>query len=187
MNQRVPEVIGDLATAGPPALTGVVLELRALDLVAHWKRCGITADWLAGFFAYDFEPEARAAAASVRSTAINELIENAAKFCDDKLAPVAIAVRHHGDFVRLETRNRCDGARAGRLRDALAALGGDLDALFAARIERQEETGASGLGLLILKRDYGARVGARLTPGAGDTFEVELQVTLDAEQIGGST
>lgn len=179
------ETIGDWATEGPPAITGVTLELRALDLVAHWKRCGITADWLAGFFAYDFEREGRAAAATVLATAINELIENAVKFCDDKQAPVAITVRHHGDFVRVETRHLVGATRATKLRAALDALGGDLEELFARRIEHQAEPGASGIGLLILKRDYAARVGVRLDAASNGTFEARVQVTLDADQIGG--
>jgi len=49
------------------ALTGVDLELRALELVAHWRRCGHTADWLARFFSYDFDLETREAATSVLS------------------------------------------------------------------------------------------------------------------------
>ena len=189
MIEREPTTIGSFAAADrrAPAITGVSLELRALELVAHWKRCGLTADWLAGFFAYDFERDVRIAAETVLTTAINELIENAAKFCADKQAGVTISVHHHGDFMRIETRNRADDARIMKLRAAIDALDGDLDALFAERIAHQAEPGASGIGLVILKKDYAARVGARIAPTGPRLWEAHVQVTIDTEQIGGGT
>lgn len=180
-----PVVVGDFVdgAAGPAALTGVELDLRALDFVAHWKRCGLTADWLAAYLAYDFEPATRGAAVNVLSTAINELLENAAKWCADKRGPVRVAVRHHGDFVRIETQNVADERRSRAFRETLADLEGDLDALFARRIEHQKEPGASGVGLVILKKDYGARIGARFAVRPDGHWDVHVQLSLDAEEV----
>ena len=56
-----------------------------IDLVREWSRCGQTADYMARYLAYDFAD--RETAASVLSTVINELVENAAKFSTDKANP----------------------------------------------------------------------------------------------------
>jgi len=166
-------VVGDFVDAAqsPPAITGAAVELRALDLVAHWKRCGLTADWLAPYFAYDFEPEARDAAQNVLATAVNELLENAAKFCADKRSTLRLSVRHHGDFIRIETMSVADDARTAAFRAVLEELGrADLAELFARRIEHPQEPGSSGVGLVILKKDYGG-------------WDVHVQLSLDAEEV----
>src|SRR5687768_4810932 len=141
-----PALFGDFSQADPgPRLSAVDLELRALEIVVHWRRCGLTADWLAGYFAYDFEIDARAAALSVLSTVANELLENAVKFCSDKQRPVRIAIQNHGEFLRFETRNRARAAHVSALRSALEALSGNaLEELFAERVQHQAEPGASG-------------------------------------------
>jgi hypothetical protein len=179
-------VCGDFAdeAALPPAITGVALELCALDLVAQWGRCGMSADWLAAYFAYDFEPTGRAAANAVLATAVNEVLENAAKFCADKRGVVRLAIRHHGDVIRIETTTVADRKRAQAFRDVLEELDrADLGELFASRVEHQREPGASGVGLIVLKRDYRARIGARLKPRPDGHWEVRVQVVLNAEDI----
>ena len=177
--------IGDFSD-GPSAaaLTSVDIELRALELVVHWRRCGLTADWLALFFAYDFEPEARQTAESILSTVINELLENAAKFCADKQRLVRVAVRHHGEFVSIETVNVASGAHAARLRETIEELTrSNLDELFTRRMQTKNAPGASGIGLLILKKDYAVRLGAKLTPVGGDEWNVEVRVELSLGQV----
>jgi hypothetical protein len=186
MTTPAPELLGTWVDEPSPAISGAELSLRALELVTHWKRCGLTADWLAGFCAYDFEPAARTAANNVLSTAINELIENAAKFCADKTEPLVVAAHHHGDVIRIETRNRVDLRQAERLRRALADLtASDLDAVFAQRIEHQAAPGASGVGLLILVKDYHAKVGAKLVVLPSGQLDAHIAVTLEAEEVSG--
>jgi hypothetical protein len=177
---------GDLTPAATtaPALTGVEIDLRALELVAHWRRCGLTADWLARFFSYDFAPDTRDAAVSVLSTAINELLENAVKFCNNKRQGVRINVRHHGDFVRIETGNTAVDPHVRTLRATVEELGREpLDALFARRMQERAAPGSSGIGLLILKKDYRARVGVRLTPLEGGEWEVRVRTDLDIADV----
>lgn len=186
MSASSPEVLGAWSDEPSPAISGAQVSLRALELVTHWRRCGLTADWLAGFCAYDFEPAARAAANNILSTAINELVENAAKFCADKTEPLTVAVHHHGDVIRIETRNRIDAAQAERLRRALADLARpDLEAVFAQRIEHQAAAGASGVGLLILAKDYQAKVGAKLAVQPSGQLDVQIAVRLDVEEVSG--
>jgi len=180
-----PALFGDFSHADPgPRLGALELELRALEIVVHWRRCGLTADWLAGFFAYDFEIEARAAAVSVLSTVANELLENAVKFCSDKQRAVRITIQNHGEFLRFQTYNRARAAHVSTLRSAIEALSDDaLEQLFAERVQHQAEPGASGIGLLLLKKDYRARIGARVEPCTADEWDVEVRVDLDAAEV----
>jgi hypothetical protein len=177
--------VGEVADSPiPAAISGLELELRPLELVVHWRRCGLTADWLASYLAYDFDAAARATAQNVLSTVINELLENAVKFSADKQAKIRIAVTHHGDFVRLETNNLAAAPRALLLRETFEELGqGSLDALFARRIAESATPNAPGVGLLILKRDYAARQGVRLTPLPDGNFDVLVRVDLDTAQV----
>jgi hypothetical protein len=178
-------VVGGFAERGGAPLSGVELRLSALDCVAHWRRCGITADYLASYAAYDFEH--RDIALSILSTAANELIENAVKFAADKRAPIRVALHHLGDVIRIETQNRATWRHAQALAELLDALTrGDAEELFARRIE-EAAPDSSGIGLIILRKDYAAEIGARLEPAPGEQadseFEVTVQVRLKADEI----
>ncbi|HZL17003.1 MAG TPA: hypothetical protein VFG23_04570 [Polyangia bacterium] len=177
--------LGDLPASPPTeALTGVEIELRALELVAHWRRCGLTADWLARFVAYDCAIDSRGAAFSVLSTAINELLENAVKFCNDKRKSTRISVRHYGEFVRIETRNSAISPHVGTLRTTIEELGREpLDALFAERMQEKSKPGSSGIGLLLLKKDYGARLSVRLTAMDGGEWDILVRADLDISDV----
>ncbi len=177
--------IGAWTGAASPPITSTELTVRALDLIAHWKRCGLIADWLGSFLQYDFEAEARPAASELLSTVMNELVENAAKFTADKDAPLQIAARHDGETIVLETRSTADGHRVERLRSALEAVASeDMAELFRRRIEERSEPGSSGLGLLLLQRDYGVRLAARLEPKAPGLWNVVVQAVVDIEEVG---
>lgn len=178
-------LLGHFSQAAPmTALTGVELQLRAIELVAHWRRCGLTADWLAHFFAYDFAPNTRETAVSVLSTVINELLENAAKFSGDKQRNVGISVRHHGEFMCIETHSTAADGQVAVLRDTMDDLGREpLDELFARRMQTKALPGASGIGLLILKKDYGARLGVKLSPLSADEWDVQVRVELDMANV----
>lgn len=162
-------------------LTEVALSLVPLDYVAEWRRCGDTADYLARFVAYNFED--RETAASVLSTVINELVENAVKFSDDKHAPARLLVRHYADRVQVDAANRTSVERAARFASVLAELvDGDPEALFARRVADPPETGGPGIGLIMLRKDYGATLGVRMTPSGADR-EVEVQVTIPSREV----
>lgn len=159
-----------------PALTSTSVAMPAMDFVVQWSRCGITADYLADYLAYAFER--RDVARSVITTAANELLENAAKFTSDKKAPVRIAARLSGDFLELEVENIADASHADALAAVLDALSrGEAPSLFAARIEANER---GGLGLIILARDYAARLGAKIVSVNGGSHDPSFSVTVRA-------
>ena len=166
-----------------PALTSTSIAMPAMDFVVQWNRCGITADYLADYLAYAFER--RDVARSVITTAANELLENAAKFSSDKKAPVHIAARLRGDALELEVENVADAKHVDTLATVLDALSrGEAPSLFASRIEANER---GGLGLIILARDYAARLGAKIVSvngGSADpSFSVTVRASIAADEV----
>jgi hypothetical protein len=169
----------------PPssALGRFEVHFTPLDFVVNWARCGLTADYLGAAIAYAFER--RDAAALVLSTVANELIENAVKFSDDKRCDARITVLHYGDIVSVETVNMTDARRARELEAFAAELERrEPEAMFRERVARTTRPGesASGIGLLVVKKDYSAALGFRLR-ALGDRSEVTVQAALTSEQV----
>ena len=166
------------------ALTGVAVEMPALDLVTQWRRCGLSADFLAGYMAYDFAD--RGVASNVLSTVINEILENAAKFSADKRRPVRILVQQLGEFVRIEATNTVHPERVERFRSRLVqVLEDDPEELFCRHLETAKDAppGSPGIGLVMLRKDYGATLGARIEPRGDGLFDVTVQVNIPAEEV----
>ena len=171
-------VLGAYPEPPEPSLSALDLEVLPLDLVTEWRRCGMIADFMADYMVHAFEH--RAVARSVLSTAMNELVENVAKFSADTRTPARVAVRHHGDVVHLETRNAAADRHVEHLRRLLRDLArGDAVAVWRARIEER-----LGLGIAMLARDYGATIGARVVPAEdGASFTVWLRVAMSAAEV----
>lgn len=108
----------------------------------------------------------------------NELLENAVKFGsgDD----IAIAVGATPTDLACLVENSVAAIRAESLRDVLTALTcGKPGELLRQRAERNaEEGGGSGLGLLSLMHDYGARLGWDLAADTPDTLRLQIIVRL---------
>ena len=172
-------------TAGRRPISELSLKLSPLDLVTHWGRCGIVADLMASYFAYNFENAA--GAQNDISTALNELVENIGKFSSDPMIAVTASVVHYADFVCITTENVTNAARAAELASIMEELvSQDLDDLFSAQVERTvaSSEAISRLGLLMLMKDHKAQLGVRISPcPASDLSEVVVQVSLDVEGI----
>jgi hypothetical protein len=174
---------GDFAIGEADVLSRLRIEFFAVDAITEWSRCSMVADFVAQFVAANFDD--RDSARMILSTLVNELVENGVKFSSRPLATVALTLLHLGDTLRVEVRNTTDAERVQRLSSWLGQLEAkDADKLFLERLE--EPPGGigrgSGIGLLILKKDYGARIAARVAPD-GDSFVVDMQVTLNAEEL----
>jgi hypothetical protein len=62
----------------------------------------------------------------------------------------------------------------------------DVETLFLRRLADPPDGVGRGsrIGLLILKKDYGARIAARIVPeNGGDSYAVDVQVTLSTEEL----
>ena len=166
-------------------ISSLTMEFSRIDLVAHWNRCGLSADYLAQFLAYNFAGQEHALI--VLSTVLNELIENAVKFSLNGPHPLLLQTSFHGESVALQTRHLCRRKQAERLIHWVMKVNEeDLDDLFVEQIEytaRHNRT-ASGLGFITLVKDYGARLGVRIDPGPTSEYrEVIVRAILRTENV----
>jgi hypothetical protein len=165
------------------SLSEFEVKFMPLDLVAHWRRCGVTADFLAYFLSQTFSrPDD---ALGILSTVINELLENAVKFSANKRRPIVLSLSHFGETIRITTENTCSNEKAERFATFLQRLDTeDIDDLFIAQIEHNAESaqGESGLGIITMVRDYGAQLGVGIQ-SVEDGQKCIVQVVLNAEEI----
>ncbi len=165
-------------------LSELAVTLVPLEVVAEWRRCGETADYLARYFAHDFDD--RETAANVLSTVINELVENTVKFSGDKRIPGEILVRQYGDRLTITTSNVAHRGDADVLIAAVDRIAaGDPEALFAERVANPPDVGGAGIGLIMLRKDYDVRMDVRTSPHVdrSDLVRVEIEVTLDNREV----
>jgi hypothetical protein len=172
----------DLSRQKP--LSSLELRFLPLDFVMEWDRCGLAADYFAAHMSHAFD--SREAVRALLSTVLNELIENAVKFSSDKSHTASVRMNNFGEVIAFETRNRTDARRA----DALQVLVRDLEAqsadeLFLARIADPAGTAGSpsGLGLLVLKKDYGVRLAIEIEPAADGGFDVWVQAVMRSDAL----
>lgn len=165
-------------------LSRIAVRGLALDFISQWRRVGMAADYLASHLSYAFSR--RDVAHNVLSTVVNELLENAVKFSADGAHPVGLELLHFGERLVLRADNVADRAGAERFQALLAAiLEEDPEQLFVAHLERtaQAPEGTHGIGLVVLRKDYGARLGVSLRPLANDLVEVVVKATLDPDSV----
>ena len=160
------------------------ITLVPIDLIEEWTRCGETADYMARFLAHDF-PD-RETASVVLATVINELVENAAKFSTDKTTPARVVVRQFGDRVAIEATNIAAASQASSFGVTVARIvAGDPEALFAERVAHPPDVGGPGVGLIVLRKDYGASIDLRIEPDAqhAELMCVQVNVSVDNREV----
>lgn len=166
------------------------LTLAPSELTAHWQRCGRVSDFVAGYIASAFAATAAVGPSGSLedgplftsiSTVFQELIENAAKFSRKRDSAIQVRVKHFSRILMYEVENTTTPAFAQRFEEYLRQTGEgqDLTALYLRTIEAHHESGAdvqrSGLGLLVIRKDHGVRVGVRFTEDASGRPSVTVR------------
>lgn len=153
-----------------------------LDLA--WQHCGVTSEFLGDFFALRRAAEGGDYNEARHSIGYltNELLENAVKF--RRGADITLEASLEGTTFEIRISNVITGETAGRFQALLTELTTrDPGELLIERIEQNAEnmeSSGSGLGLLTLMSDYGARLGWRFQPAAGtDVLRLDTYAALD--------
>ncbi|TIP80956.1 MAG: ATP-binding protein [Mesorhizobium sp.] len=157
-----------------------------LDL--SWRHCATTSDFIADVFALRFR-SSRNDYMEVRHSIgylVNELIENAVKF----RAPgeILIEASMDSECFKIKVSNDVEGKIASGFQDLLADItAGDPEDLLIQRIElnaANPEVTGSGLGLLTLMSDYGARLAWIFSAAdESDRICVETYASIPISQI----
>lgn len=153
--------------------SNVEIMITPLDLVTYWKRVGILADFVAGFYSYSFLPPELSVQDITEtpvftsiSTVFNEMVENAAKYSVDKKAKIKIRLNQYSGLFKMQVENVTSVESAMNFHDVMRGIfeTDDLESLYFQKLEENSEnpTGHSGIGLMMILKDYPVRMGVKI-------------------------
>lgn len=163
----------------------IVCSPRSVSLKEHWRTNGLSADFMADYFA-TFFPRSEGATSQINLKAeikgavsfiANELLENAMKF-NHKASqhPISIQLQmQRGHLVFLAT-NSVTPKTARKFQAFIETLMTcDPSELYIRQLEKnaeEESNDESGLGFLTMMNDYQARLGWKFEPIQEDSEEI---------------
>lgn len=160
-------------TSNTPEFLLIGFSPSAIPLKQRWRNNGLSAsfiaDYLVTFFPVDETDLERVTKRNNITGAVryiaNELLENAMKFNhEDSQQPVSIKLELMSDRVIFRASNAVDPAAVDQFQLFIQELMvSDPEELIIRQVERNTLEGwdSSGLGLLTIMNDYGAKVGWR--------------------------
>jgi hypothetical protein len=176
------EEFGQTTVSNSGDATGFCLKLLAEPLELSWRHCGLTSEFFGDYFgrscASGADPdEARQSI----SYMINEILENAVKFRHG--GDIEIRGSLENDTFEIRVTNLVDTWTASRFQDLLTEiLRREPGELLLERMEKNAldpDAPGSGLGLLTLMSDYGARMGWSFETGrASEGIELTTYASL---------
>jgi hypothetical protein len=186
-------LFGDTTPAPQTLQHSTRITFRAEHLKLKWSHCNSTADFLSAFYAGILTAGRTAAQISDISHSIsylvNELVENAVKF--HTVGNVDIEAGLDGEDFVFRIGNWITPETAGKFQKLLHEItAGDPGEMLIKRIEANAAgAGGSGLGLLTLMSDYGARLTFSFEPGSSpkEPTHTETLARLRLPQASGPT
>ncbi|MCR9141775.1 MAG: GHKL domain-containing protein [bacterium] len=153
------------------------VSMLPIDIFDSWDRCGDIADFVATYFQYSFRsPNSK----GIISTVVNELIENAVKYSRNKSSTIQLEVRKRQENLLLQISNLIPRNQ----RDHFVVIcqdlfQRDLEELYVEKLTHaQQDRTFSGIGLILLKKDYEARLGMDIVTDSKDLVRVDVTVEL---------
>lgn len=182
------EVVGEFTEAAGASGDGLTLSFSAsaLPLKHRWRNNGLSADFLADYVTTFFPREEGDPASQARQDDIrgavnyvaNELLENAMKYSD--ASPTTITLVLAEDAIVFTETNIASAAHAAAFRGFVRELAdSDPSEMYMRQLERSAETGGSGLGLLTMVNDYGAKLAWQFQDLGDGATRVTTQVRLE--------
>lgn len=149
-----------------------------LDFFDNWERGSLLSNFVADYYSHNFPgPEAQ----NLISTVVNELVENAVKFSRNNSIPVEITVKKRGEEMLIQADNCLPKHR----QEAFVAIcreisEKDLEELYVKRMdENSKDPSSSGIGLILIKKDYCAGLSFRFYIDAHNSARVAVTAKLD--------
>jgi hypothetical protein len=185
------ETIGEFSEGICTVSDGLTLTFSAssIPLKHRWRNNGLSADFLADYVTTFFpkdeaDPGSLSRQQEIRSAVAyiaNELLENAMKYSDESLAvPTTIKLLLGTDAILFSEANRTSGARGEAFRGFVRELAAsDPSEMYLRQLERTGEGGGSGLGLLTMLNDYGAKLAWQFQDLQDGSMQITTQVRLD--------
>ncbi len=151
MNDHI--FIGDKIEFDKDIETTFEFSFLPLDIFDNWNRAGSLSDFIADYFESYFENKS---AHNVISTIFNEFIENAVKFTKNNSQPISIIVKKRNNYLLSRIINTIPVHRKPAFIEICKDLfSKNLDDLFLKKIEEgASDSNKSGIGLILIKKDY---------------------------------
>ena len=189
------QIFGDFSDTLPDGQEGLTLVFSptSVPLKHRWRNNGLSADFMADYFATFFpgseeanpETATQEQVKSAVSFIANELLENAMKFNDESLPhPISIRLQMDSHNLVFLATNSVHPQRAKRFQQFIQELiTSDPSELYLRHLERDTEDineNPSGLGLLTMINDYQAKLSWKfeMVEQNPDAFAVTTMVQL---------
>jgi hypothetical protein len=167
----------------------IELSVNSFDLKTVWQRCGLLSNLVAGYISSAYFDEGKGYNSEIFSsisTIFQELIENAAKFSLRKETPIRVRVNHYQRVTQIEVQNASISAHSQKFEAHLRVLftAPDLDDLQVHILEsRSRDNLDSGIGLLMLLKDYPVKLGVQIKPIGPDQETITVRVYYHLEGL----
>lgn len=182
------EVVGEFTNIAAGGSDGLTLSFSAsaLPLKHRWRNNGLSADFLADYVTTFFpkeedDPGSGARQHEIRSAVnyvANELLENAMKYSEG--APTTMNLVLAADAILFSESNSASLEHGRAFRRFVQELTeSDPSEMYVRQLERSAETGGSGLGLLTMVNDYGAKLAWQFQDLEDGKMRITTQVRLE--------
>ena len=170
----IDKTLGNFITNLPPSQEYLILSFSpgSIPLRQRWRNNCLSADFLADYLSTFFlsderqqvECDKQAEVKSAVSYIANELLENAMKYgVEMSPFPISIQIHLNPELIVFQLTNSILFDEAKQFQQHIETLlSCDPQELYIAQLEKnalEEEDGESGLGLLTMLNDYGAKLG----------------------------
>lgn len=187
-NITVRQTLGDFIQNLPPSQEYLILSFSpsSIPLRQRWRNNCLSADFLADYLSTFFlgnndrqpDSDKQAEVKSAVSYIANELLENGMKYSTRMSSfPISIQIHLNRDLIVFQLTNSIPVSQTSQFQNQLQTLlDSDPDELYIARLEKNalEEAEESGLGLLTMLTDYGAKLGWKFEPLPQQPTEVAV-------------
>lgn len=162
-----------------PPESHLFLRLQPIDMMTQWKRIGRVSDFTADFFVTN-----QSLSDFVRnsvSTVVNELVENAAKFAKPRNGLIDLDLKYYSTIIKIEIRNIVSDRMRASFEEVIKKyLSGDIEKMYYDQLESLvNRDNASGMGYLLLYKDYPVRFGYQFKKLDNDRHEVTVEAYLN--------
>jgi hypothetical protein len=172
-NIAVQHILGDFIKNLPPSQEYLILSFSpgSIPLRQRWRNNCLSADFLADYLSTFFLAnehqqvnDKQAAVKSAVSYIANELLENAMKYgVEMSPFPISIQIHLNPDLIIFQLTNSIPTQQTEKFQTQIKALlNSDPAELYIAQLEKnalEDNSEESGLGLLTMLNDYGAKLG----------------------------
>ncbi len=188
-NIIIEKILGDFIQDLPPSQEYLILSFSpgSTSLRQRWRNNCLSADFLADYLSTFFlgnddrrpDSDKQAEVKSAVSYIANELLENAMKYgVEISPFPVSIQIHLNPDLITFQLTNSIRAEQTQKFQNHIKTLlQADAQELYIAQLEKNaldENCEASGLGLLTMLNDYGAKLGWKFESLSQEPTEIAV-------------